>query len=145
MKKSTFIKLIDLIAFLSLLFLISTGGLLKYLLPAKSGHSHLWQLTRHEWGDLHFYISVLFLLLMCVHLFLHYKFISQAIKGRAPREQSYRIIVGLTSAIVLLILLVAPYFSPIVHIENSHAGKGKFQQQLQHSTSVNTEKLNHDQ
>ena len=32
-------------------------------------------MTRHEWGDIHFYLSVLFIALIMVHIILHWNWI----------------------------------------------------------------------
>ena len=83
MKRSTWISLVDILAFVSFVFLIATGFLLRYLLPAGSGGlesmahgwraatqpvSLVWGMTRHEWGAIHFWLSVAFLVVMVLHL-----------------------------------------------------------------------------
>lgn len=113
MKKPELIKLVDFLSFLGLLVMMSTGMLLKFSLPPRSGGNSIWGMTRHDWGDIHFYASVVFLLLMTGHLFLHLKFIKTALRGRASRESSYRLAVGLACLIVLLALLFAPLVSPV--------------------------------
>lgn len=124
MNKGQLIKLVDLLCFLGLLALISTGLLLEFTLPARSGAASVWGLTRHEWGDLHFYISLGFLVLMSLHLFLHIGFIKKAILGRASREHKYRLAIGLVGLVALLILLLAPVFSPV---ENTGERRGRHQ------------------
>ncbi len=113
MNKASIIKLTDLISFIGLLALISTGALLKFSLPPGSGWASVWGLTRHEWGDIHFYISILFLVLMSVHLFFHLKFIKNAIIGKTQREQNYRLIIGIVSFVVLAIFIMAMLFSSV--------------------------------
>ena len=113
MNKSSLIKLIDLLSFIGLSALISTGALIKFSLPPKSGGATIWGFTRHEWGDIHFYISLCFLCIITIHLFLHFKFIKAAIFGSASREIGYRIAVGFVGFVVLILLLLAPFISPI--------------------------------
>lgn len=113
MKKLQIVKIIDLLSFISLLLIISTGAFLKYTLPPRSGGSSVWGLTRHEWGDIHFYISILFLLLLSIHLLLHLAFIKKAIKGKTSSEQNYRLVIGVISIIILVLLSLAPLFSPV--------------------------------
>ena len=55
MTHSTIIKIIDLLSFAALTLMISTGTLLKYTLPPRSGGDEVWGLTRHDWGNIHFY------------------------------------------------------------------------------------------
>jgi len=113
MNKANLIKLIDLLSFIGLSALISTGALIKFSLPPKSGAATIWGLTRHEWGDIHFYISVCFLIIITTHLFLHLKFIKAAIIGKASREIGYRIAVGFIGFIVLILFLFSPFISSI--------------------------------
>ena len=119
MKKFEIVKIIDLLSFISLTLIFSTGVFIKYSLPPRSGGATVWGLNRHEWGDVHFYISISFLLLLSVHLLLHFEFIKNAILGKASREQSYRLAIGMVSILVLLLFLLAPFFSPV---ENNQGG-----------------------
>jgi len=94
MKRTTVNFIIDLAAFLDLLCLACTGFIMKYILPPGSGgrgrmfrggrgageHANeqikeLWSMSRHEWGDVHFYLAVLFVVLMLVHIILHWGWI----------------------------------------------------------------------
>jgi len=77
MNKASLVKLTDLFSFLGLIALISTGALLKFNLPPRSGGASIWGLTRHEWGDIQFYVSVSFLALISLHLLLHFRFIKK--------------------------------------------------------------------
>ncbi len=113
MSKASLIKFTDLFSFIGLCALISTGALLKFSLPPGSSGANIWGLTRHQWGDIHFYVSVGFLFLMSLHLFLHIKFIKQAIRGRAAREHNYRLVIGILSLLILVLLLFAPLLAPI--------------------------------
>ena len=68
MKQSGLIKLIDLLSFIVLTLMISSGVLLEFTLPARSRGASVLDLTRHQWGSVHFYLSLLFLILMALHL-----------------------------------------------------------------------------
>ena len=81
------IKLIDLLSFIILITMISTGTLLKFTLPPRSGGDSIWGLTRHEWGNIHFYLAITFLVLMTIHLVIHLRFIKSAVLGHATRTQ----------------------------------------------------------
>ena len=113
MKQSSLVKIIDFFSFITLVLMISTGLLLEFTLPARSGPLNVWGLTRHEWGNLHFNISVLFLLLMSAHLFLHIQFIKSVIAGKASREQNYRIAMAVVCIVTLFALAFAPIVSPV--------------------------------
>jgi hypothetical protein len=122
MKQSSLINVIDLLSFIALVAMISTGALLEFTLPIRSGPSSVWGLTRHEWGDWHAYVSLAFLLLMSAHLFVHFKYIKCVVIGKATREQNYRIAIGLVGIVTLLALAVAPVVSPVD--ESSDARRG---------------------
>lgn len=115
MSKLKFVKLIDLLLFITLMALISSGVLIKFSLPPRSGRASIWGLTRHEWGDIHFYIALFFLFSMSTHLILHLKFIKNAISGKASREQNYRLAIGLLGFIALIVLLILPLLSPVAY------------------------------
>lgn len=90
MKRVTVNYIVDAVALLDLVFLIATGIILKWVLPPGSGGGHgrgfrggrgpddvkqLLDLGRHDWGDVHFILSLLFVFLMLVHLVLHWSWI----------------------------------------------------------------------
>ena len=99
MKRTTLNFIVDLAAFLDLLGLAFTGFIMKYILPPGTGGrgrilrggrgagdlgeeiKELWSMTRHEWGDIHFYLAVLFATLMVVHIILHWGWIKAYFKS----------------------------------------------------------------
>lgn len=67
---------IDLIAAVLFLAMLATGYLLRFPLPPGSNRLFsLWGLTRHQWGDIHFWVSLGLILTMIVHLALHWNWI----------------------------------------------------------------------
>ncbi|HMB04500.1 MAG TPA: DUF4405 domain-containing protein, partial [Isosphaeraceae bacterium] len=69
--------LVDSLAFAGFVLLTATGILLHYLLPPGSGHRMtIWGLDRHDWGRVHFWISVAFLGSLALHLVLHWKWVA---------------------------------------------------------------------
>ena len=96
MARTTLNFTVDLVSFVDLLLLAGTGVILKWVLPPGSGGGHghglgggrgagevktLLGLGRHDWGDVHFVLSVLFLALMLVHLYLHWSWIKTCSKA----------------------------------------------------------------
>jgi hypothetical protein len=90
MKRITLNFIVDLISFIDLVCLAITGFIMKYILPPGSGGlgrgfrggrgpveeiKQLWSMTRHQWGDIHFYLAVGFVALMVVHIILHWGWI----------------------------------------------------------------------
>lgn len=72
MKRSHLHLLIDALLFISVLGLVLTGLLMTFTLPAGSHQSSVWGMTRHDWGDLHFWIAVGILAVGLVHLVLNW-------------------------------------------------------------------------
>jgi len=129
MKRGTINFIIDLVSFVNLLCLAVTGFIMRYILPPGSGGRgrmfrggrggqageqirELWSMTRHEWGDIHFYpvrkkapspgrgkniarvgskaprelsngvyLAALFVILMLVHIILHWIWIKNYFKS----------------------------------------------------------------
>jgi len=95
MKRSTLNFIVDLISFIDLLGLACTGFIMKYVLPPGSGGhgqgfrggrgpaeiKYFWSMTRHEWGSIHFYLALLFVALMVVHIILHWTWIKNYFKS----------------------------------------------------------------
>ena len=95
MKRSSLNFIVDLAALLNLLGLAFTGFIMKYILPPGSGGlgrrlhdgaggEHIkdfWSMTRHEWGDIHFYLALLFVILMAVHIVLHWNWLKSYFKS----------------------------------------------------------------
>jgi len=120
--------IIDIVAFVSAVSLIATGFLLEYSLPPGSGRLGtegfgpapgglhrtillLWGLTRHEWGNIHFYLAISLMASLSLHLLLHWQWIACMVQGK-PREGSgIRVAVGILGLVSLLALAVAPFLS----------------------------------
>jgi len=127
MKRSNLNFLVDAASFVAFLFLLSTGLLLRYQLPPGSGGLEgrgtgsnaayrlvtlLWDRTRHDWGEIHFWIAVALVTVLALHLFLHWKWIVCAIRGTQSHASGWRFGLGLVSLLALLILAVMPLVAP---------------------------------
>lgn len=97
--------------------MVSTGILIRYSLPPRSGGDAIWSLTRHDWGGFHYYLSIAFLLLIASHLVTHIKFIKTVITGKATNEKNFRIAFGLLGLIALILFAFAPVTSPVTEID----------------------------
>jgi len=109
MSRSVFISLIDVVAFVGFVFLTTTGVLLHFMLPPGSGRwSEVWGMSRHQWGDVHFWVSVVFFGVLAVHLLLHWRFVVTLFKGRMKEGARLRVALGLVGVITILVLALAP-------------------------------------
>jgi len=114
MKKSNLIAIIDLAAFFAFLLLTTSGVLLRYLLPERSGHwKTILGLNKHEWGTLHFWIAVVLLLVLTLHLLQHKKFIRNVFRGRNKEKMNVRIALGIIGLIAIILLAMLPLISPV--------------------------------
>ncbi len=115
--------IIDVVALVGFVMLTTTGVLMRYILPPGSGHySTIWSLDRHEWGGIHFWISVAFLLILAFHLVLHWRWIASVVTGR-PREGSgFRAGLGIVGLTAVVALAISPVLTPI---ERDTSSKGE--------------------
>ena len=75
MARGTIHWILDVGLFLAFLALLLTGLLMAFTLPPGSGGATVWGWTRHEWGDLHFWIALAALTLVATHLALHWNWV----------------------------------------------------------------------
>ena len=120
MKRTTLNLVVDAISFLDLLLLATTGAIMRWVLPPGSGggqghgfrggrgpavetqdFASLFGLGRHDWGNIHFTLALLFVSLILLHILLHWTWIKTCTKsilfpsrtapcdpGDEPRESS---------------------------------------------------------
>ncbi|HOB75441.1 MAG TPA: DUF4405 domain-containing protein [Phycisphaerae bacterium] len=90
MRRSRLNFWIDTLALFAMLGLIATGWVIYYTLPAGSGgHGRgaawtLWGWSRHDWGNLHFWLAVGMVGLLLVHLVLHWGWICAMTQSLLP-------------------------------------------------------------
>ncbi len=121
MKRTNLNFIIDTIAFLGFVLLTTTGVLMRYLLPPGSGsYSTIWGLDRHEWGGIHFWISVVFFSILALHLVLHWRWIASVVTGKDHEASGIRAGLGIVGLITVIALAVSPLLSPI-EIQNKES------------------------
>jgi len=114
MKRPSLNFIIDSAAFAGFVVLTTTGVLMRYILPPGSGHyATIWGMDRHEWGGIHFWISVVFFLTLAFHLILHWRWIVSVATGR-PREGSgFRVGLGFVGISAVLALAISPLLTSV--------------------------------
>ncbi len=114
MRRTDINFIIDMTAFIGFVVMTITGILMRYVLPPGSGHhSTIWSLDRHEWGDIHFWISVVFFSLLALHLVLHWRWVVSVVTGR-PREGSgFRAGLGIIGLLAAIALALSLFLSPV--------------------------------
>jgi len=89
MTRTAFNFLIDTLLLVLIVSLAATGLLLRYVLPPGSrGGSDLslWGWTRHEWGDLHFWIALALAALLVLHVALHWSWVCATVEHWLRRK-----------------------------------------------------------
>jgi len=106
--------MIDAVAFAAFVLLTSTGVVMSYILPPGSGRfSILWGMDRHEWGQLHFWIAVVLMAALGLHLLFHWRWIACMVKGR-PREGSgIRVGLSVVGVVALLAFAALPFMGEV--------------------------------
>ena len=119
MSKNKLNLLVDVLGYLCMMALASTGLILLYRLPPGTGGRHsgepaltLLGLGRHDWGDIHFYIAVALVLLVVIHIALHWKWVKNTLgsllahrgeqkPGTGPRGAISLVVLGLVGACII--------------------------------------------
>lgn len=87
MKRTFLNMLVDAIAAAVMLGMIGTGIIMRFTLPPGSGRiASLWGMTRHQWGDLHFWLSVAAIAVVVLHLSLHWTWVVTVVRRWLARS-----------------------------------------------------------
>lgn len=130
MRRPTLNLLVDGAAFAGFVFLVSTGVLLRYVLPPGSGlRAVVWGLDRHEWGALHLWIAAVFLGVLALHLVLHGKWIVSMLRGRPRQGSGGRVVLGLVGLTAVLAIAAAPLVSPVERSESAGSRAGRHERE----------------
>lgn len=130
---------IDIVMLLLLMPMAGIGLMIKYvLLPGTERNERYGSdvdlefmgLTRHEWGSVHLIISIVFLVLLLIHIILHWKMIV-CVFGRMVPNKPLRVLSAtlLTGAGILLIAFPLFVKPEIVTRESLHLNR-KFKQEV---------------
>lgn len=103
--------LIDSVAAISMIGMISTGYILRFPLPPGSSKSlTLWTLTRHQWGDIHFWMSLGLIAVILLHVGTHWQWVVISVKRKLSRTKTSSgsgLVSGGVSFLVLSAVLAA--------------------------------------
>ena len=116
MNRSTIPRILNALLWLVFCAMSGTGLLLAFRLPpgSRGGHSlSAVGLSRHEWGDIHTWLSYVFLTLIAIHLALHWRWFWQV----AARRRSWPLLLGIGAGLALMMWLI---FQPVRHQAGKH-------------------------
>ncbi len=128
---------VDAIAFAGLVCLTATGVLMRYVLPPGSGwHTTVWGLSRHAWGEIHYWIAVVFLATLALHLLLHRRWIVSLLRRRPQEGSGIRVALGVVGLLAILSLALAPLVSPLEQAPHGPGSRGMRPRDIQGSMTL---------
>ncbi|MGQ9650064.1 MAG: DUF4405 domain-containing protein [Phycisphaerae bacterium] len=111
LRRSSLNFLVDSLALLAIFVMIATGLVIRFALPPGTGGRHgkggleLWGLGRHDWGDVHFWTSVVLGVLLIVHVALHWSWVCMTVKRMLGGTESDQPRAGRCNACGIVFLL----------------------------------------
>ena len=99
--KNPLMRATNLLLYFSFCGLVGTGALLTWkLLPgSQGGHGlSILNMTRHEWGDIHFWMGIIFLSTTTFHLLLNWPWL----KKIASSGKAWRLYLGLLAGAAIV-------------------------------------------
>jgi len=126
MKKTDWKYLVDTLLFISVAAIILIGILIGLFLAhgpnVPESEKYFLGLHRHQWGNIHMYISIFFVIILILHLILCWSWI----KGKARQlfEKGWGTALMFTAFISLLVIFFFWYFYPKNYAVYSTYGRG---------------------
>jgi hypothetical protein len=130
MSRTALNAIVDAVAYAGLVALATTGLMLRWQMPPGSGGLHgmgagsgagagsrpvtvVWGLSRHEWGGIHYWIALVLMGVLAVHLILHWKWIVCVLRGKPHADVSGgRFAVGVAGLVLVALLAASPPLTP---------------------------------
>ncbi|MFC2169607.1 DUF4405 domain-containing protein [Acidobacteriota bacterium] len=113
MKKSDWQYLVDTLLFLSIIGIALIGFLMGIFLPqgptAPESSKYFLGLHRHQWGNIHFYLSIAFVTLLIIHLVLSWKWIKNKSRQLFKERWNTALIFIALASVLLIFLFWALY------------------------------------
>lgn len=108
MKRQFLHLLVDIALFIHALGLLTTGLLIYFVLPHGSRQASVWGWQRHDWGELHFWLAMVMLALIVLHLCLNWTWVCQVFRKLCQRDVHGRLkrsplIVGMGTLVAVVL------------------------------------------
>lgn len=126
MRRNTVNLILNGLAALLMMGLVCTGIILRFALPPGSNKDRsLWELGRHQWGDVHFWLAVAMLLVVLLHVANHWTWVVAMTVGRTPTaSRRTRWLSGLVFTLVLAGSVSAFSWLALRHAQPAEDGRG---------------------
>lgn len=105
-------RVLNLLLYLALCFMVGTGIVMWFRLPSQQGRRHgagppeILGMDRHEWGNWHFYFGAAFSVLILAHLVMNWTWLRKIAAGRG---RQWRLWAGLAlGAAIIVFFSVVP-------------------------------------
>ncbi|XHR31217.1 MAG: DUF4405 domain-containing protein [Chthoniobacteraceae bacterium] len=111
-------RLLNLLLYLSFCTMAGTGLLMAFrLIPGSRGGRGLTVLgwTRHEWGDLHTWVSYAFIALVVLHLLINWAWLTKV----AGKGRLWPLVIGLAAGITIIAVFL------LLPVKERERGKGR--------------------
>ena len=98
MKKGIIKYFVDVSMYIVLSSIAILGLLMEFVISSgQSANKYFLGIHRHDWGELHFFLGLLFLVLLSVHIYFNWPFILQSTRNQFG-EKSKNVLVGIGTA-----------------------------------------------
>lgn len=143
MKRATLYWWIDGTLGLAGLGLLMTGLLMEFVLPAHSRGATVWGWTRHDWGELHFWLALGVLGLIGVHLVLHWGWVCTMSRkvlggGNVPVRRGGRWALGAVTVAALAAVVGGFLWVAGANVQDDEGGGGWGQGRGRHAGQVDS-------
>ncbi|MEQ9307978.1 MAG: DUF4405 domain-containing protein [Balneolaceae bacterium] len=106
--------IIDYISFVCFGLLVITGFLLHLKLPAGSHNATLIGYNRHQWGEFHFWVAIIFIVGIIVHLILHIPWIKSTLSTNKGEKQRFILLLFSFTVYTILLFSLGVLLTPII-------------------------------
>ncbi len=126
MKKSDWQYLVDTLLFICMFGIAFIGILMGFFLAegptVRESAKYFLGLHRHQWGDIHLYLSLVFILLIIIHLMLSWSWI----KGKAQNlfKKRWNTMIMVTVLLAVFVIVVFWTFMPKYPLSYENYGSG---------------------
>ncbi len=124
MSKNTLNYIIDAIMAALMLNIVFIGALLGFVIPKgeRAGYAPkvLWGLHRHDWGEIHMYLSLALVAVLIVHVWLHWSWVAACTRRLLARSVWALVLAVLLGAAA--VLGIARLVSPRTFAHKEGAG-----------------------
>jgi hypothetical protein len=106
MRRNALRYVVDALLFVDLCAISVVGILLGFVIPKEPGHDKFFLgLHRHQWGDIHLYLSLAMLVLLAIHLWLNWRWVVQI--SQRLFAQRWKVALLILSGGWIIVLLLA--------------------------------------